>query len=257
MNTSYGYQEICVKDLFDAAGSVPGSLRAVPTEMWMWSSMPVKDPILEVVGNLRGRGICYPAVKNGKSTVEGILLTTAPMERVVEKIRSVCEEHFLSYEIEKSGTHLCIVVGGEENFQPKRELFLFTSRFGDFAGIKFSIEVKERWKWQSKPLVETLHELRDLGHEMVDYKEIQLDGRRSCVIRLSEAAPRQEALLKIHKLLDHTGWTPLQGIESARQAANVGNFVFRKDRYLASVRIQDNDSNDEELVVLCQVSEER
>ena len=127
----------------------------------MWSSMRVKDPIFEVVANLRGRGICYPAVKNGKSTVEGILLTTAPIERVVEKIRSVCEEHFLSYEIEKSGTHLCIVVGGEENFQPKRELFLFTSRFGDFAGIKFSIEVKERWRWQSKPMVETLYELRD------------------------------------------------------------------------------------------------
>jgi len=185
------------------------------------------------------------------------LLTTAPIEGVVEKIRSVCEDHFLGYKIEKSGTHLCIVVGGEESFQPRRELFLFTSRFGDFAGIKFSIEVKERWAWQSKPLIETLYELRDLGHEMVDYQEIQLDGRRSCVIRLSEASSRQEALLKIHKLLARAGWTPVRGMESARQFARVGNFIFRKDRYLASVRIHDNNSNDDELIVLCQVSEDR
>jgi hypothetical protein len=98
MNTNYGYQEVSVKDLFDDATGVPDSLQAVPKERWNWSSMPAKDPILELVGNLRGRGICYPAVKNGKSTVEGILLTTAPVERIVERVRSVCEEHFLSYE---------------------------------------------------------------------------------------------------------------------------------------------------------------
>jgi hypothetical protein len=255
MNTNYSYQEISVKDLFDDATGVPNSLRAVPKERWNWSSMPAKDPILELVGNLRGRGICYPAVKNGMSTVEGILLTTASVERIVERIRSVCEEHFLSYEIEKSGTHLSIVVGGEESFQPKRELFLFTSRFGDFAGIKFSIELKERWQWQAKPLVETLNELRGLGDEMVDYKEIQLDGRRSCVIRLSESAPRQVALLRIRALFDRSGWMPVEGIESVARPAGGGNFVFRKDRYLASVRIQDNDSNAEEITVLCQVSE--
>jgi hypothetical protein len=255
MKANYGYQEISVKDLFDEATGIPGSLRAVPKEIWKWSSMPVEDPILVLVGNLRGRGICYPAVKNGKSTVEGILLTTTPIERVVERVRSVCEEHYLAYEIEKNGTHLSIVVGGEEGFQAKRELFLFTSRFGDFSGIKFSIELKERWQWQAKPLVETLNELRGLGHEVIDYKEIQLDGRRSCVIRLSESAPRQEALLKIHELLDRTGWLPVQNIQSVALPSGAGNFVFRKDRYLASVRIQDHDSNDEELTVLCQVSE--
>jgi hypothetical protein len=255
MKANYGYQEISVKDLFDDATGIPGSLRAVPKEIWKWSSMPVEDPILVLVGNLRGRGICYPAVKNGKSTVEGILLTTTPIDRVVERVRSVCEEHYLTYEIEKNGTHLSIVVGGEEGFQPKRELFLFTSRFGDFSGIKFSIELKERWQWQAKPLVETLNELRGLGHEVIDYKEIQLDGRRSCVIRLSESAPRQEALLKIHELLDRTGWLPVQNIQCVALPSSAGNFVFRKDRYLASVRIQDNDSNDEELTVLCQVSE--
>jgi hypothetical protein len=244
-----------VKDLFDAAAA-SGSLRAGPTEMWRWSSMPGKDPILELVGNLRGRGICYPAVKNGKSTIEGILLTTAPIERIVERVRSVCEEHFLRYEIEKSGTHLCIIVGGEEDFQPKRELFLFTSKFGDLAGIKFSIEVKERWQWQSKPLVDTLYELRDLGHEMIDYKEIRVEGRRSCVIRLVKAAPRQEALLTINELLDRSGWMPAEGTASVSRSASAGNFVFRKDRYLACVRIEDNDSNNEEIIVLCQVSEE-
>jgi hypothetical protein len=255
MNTNYGYQEISVKDLFDDATGVPDSLQAVPKERWNWSSMPAKDPILEFVGNLRGRGICYPAVKNGKSTVEGILLTTAPVERIVERVRSVCEEHFLSYEVEKSGTHLRIVVGRVENFQPKRELFLFTGRFGDCAGIKFSIELKERWQWQAKPLVETLKELRGLGDEMVDYKEIQLDGRRSCVIRLLESAPRREALLKMDKLFERSGWLPVEGIDCVARSAGEGNFVFRKDRYLASVRIQEGDSNEEEMVVLCQVSE--
>jgi hypothetical protein len=255
MNTNYGYQEISVKDLFDDATGVPDSLRAVPKERWNWSSMPAKDPILELVGNLRGRGICYPAVKNGKSTLEGILLMTVPVERILERVRSVCEEHFLSYEIEKSGTHLSIVVGDEEGFRPKRELFLFTSRFGDFAGIKFSIGLAERWQWQSEPLVETLNELQGLGDEMIDYKEIQLDGRRSCVIRLSESAPRQEALLKMHDLFDRSGWMPVKGIEFMARPAEWGNFVFRKGRYLASVRIQDNDSKTEEIVVLCQVSE--
>jgi hypothetical protein len=94
-----------------------------------------------------------------------------------------------------------------------------------------------------------------LGEEMVDYKEIQLDGRRSCVIRLLESAPRREALLKMHKLFDRSGWRPVEGIDCAARPAGGGNFVFRKDRYLASVRIQGNDSNDEEIVVLCQVSE--
>jgi hypothetical protein len=255
MNTNYGYQEISVKDLFDDATGIPDSLQAIPKERWDWSSTPAKDPILELVGNLRGRGICYPAVKNGKSTVEGILLTTAPVERIVERVRSVCEEHFLSYEIEKSGTHLSIVVGRTESFQPKRELFLFTGRFGDYAGIKFSIELSGRWQWQAKPLLETLKELRDLGDEMVDYKEIQLDGRRSCVIRLLETAPRQEAQLKMYELFDRSGWMPVEDIDCVARAAGGGNFVFRKDRYLASVRIQGNDSNGEETVVLCQVSE--
>jgi hypothetical protein len=215
--------------------------------------MSEKDPILELVGNLRGRGICYPAVKNGQSTVEGILLTTASLERIVERVRAVCEEHFLSYQIEKSGTHLCLVVGGQEPFQPQRELFLFTSKFGDFTGIKFSIELKERWEWQARPLVETLYELRDLGHEMIDYKEIQLEGRRSCAMRLAESAPRQEALVKIHELLDRSGWRSAKG---AGHPAGPANFVFRKGRYLASVRVQDNDSNKEEVFILCQVSEE-
>jgi hypothetical protein len=255
MKTRYGYQEISVKDLFDDATGVPGSLRAVPKEIWEWSSMPVQDPILEVVGNLRGRGICYPAVKNGMSTVEGILLTTTPIDLVVEKVRSVCEEHRLRHEIERNGTHLSILIGGEKSFQPKHELFLFASRFGDFAGIKFSIGLKERWQWQAKPLVETLNELRGLGHEVIDYKEIQLGGRRSCVIRLSESAPRKEALLKISELLERTGWLPVQSIGCAALPASAGDFVFRKDRYLATVRIQVHDSNDKELVVLCQVSE--
>jgi hypothetical protein len=35
------------------------------------------------------------------------------------------------------------------------------------------------------------------------------------------------------------------------QKVPTGNFVFRKDRYLASVRIQENDSNEEETHVLC------
>ena len=255
MNTNYGYQEISVKDLFDDATGVPGSLRTVRTERWEWASMPETDPILELVGNLRGRGICYPAVKNGKSTVEGILLTTAPIERVVERVRSVCEEHFLRYEILKSGTHLSIVIGGGESYQPKRELFLFTSKFGDFAGIKFSMELAECWKWQAEPLIETLNELQGLGDEMIDYKEIQLDGRRSCVIRLSESASRREALLKIRERLDRSGWMPVASIESVPQLARSGNFVYRKDRYLASVRIQDSNSSDEEIIVFCQVSE--
>jgi hypothetical protein len=174
----------------------------------------------------------------------------------VERVRAVCEEHFLSCQIEKSGTHLCIVVGGEESFQSKRELFLFTGKFGDFAGIKFSIELEKRWEWQSKPLVETLHELRDLGHEMIDYKEIRLEGRRSCAIRLSEAAPRQEALLKMQELLDRSGWMSAKGIENATRSASAESFVFRKGRYLASVRVEENDSNNEEVFVLCQVSEE-
>jgi hypothetical protein len=255
MKTNYGYDEVSVKDLFDDATGVPDSLRAVPNQRWNWSSTPAKDPILELVGNLRGRGICYPAVKNGKSTVEGILLTTAPVERIAERVRSVCEEHFLRYEIERSGTHLSIAIGGEESFQPKRELFLFTSRFGDFAGIKFSIELKDRWQWQAKPLVETFNELRGLGDEMLDYKEIQLDGRRSCVIRLSESAPRHEALLRMHELFDRSGWRPVKGIECVVRPASGGNFVFRKDRYLASVRIEGTDPNTEEIIVLCQVSE--
>jgi hypothetical protein len=256
MNTNYGYQDVSVKDLFDDATGVPDSLQAVPKERWDWSSMPAKDPILELVGNFRGRGICYPAVKNGQSTIEGILLTTAPLERIVERVRSACEEHFLSYEIERSGTHLRIVIGRAESFQPKRELFLFTGRFGDYAGIKFSIELKGRWQWQAKPLVETLIELRDLGDEMVDYKEIQLDGRRSCVIRLSETAPRREALMKMHKLFDRSGWLPVEGVDCVARSRGEGDFVFRKDGYLASVRIQDNDLKDEETVVFCQVSEE-
>ena len=101
----------------------------------------------------RGSGVCYPAVKNGKSSVRGILLTTEQIERVVERVRPVCGEHFLPCKIEKSWTHLSVVVGGEEGFQPKRELLLFTSRFGDFAGIKFSIELGEPWQRQSEPLV--------------------------------------------------------------------------------------------------------
>jgi len=153
MNTNYGYQEISVKDLFDDAAAVSGSLRALPSEMWMLPSMPAKDPILELVSSLRGRGVCYPAVKNGKSSVRGILLTTEQIERVVERVWSVCGEHFLPCKIEKSWTHLSVVVGGEEGFQPKRELLLFTSRFGDFAGIKFSIELGEPWQRQSEPLV--------------------------------------------------------------------------------------------------------
>ena len=243
-----------MKDLLDAA-VVQGGVRAIPTESWTWSSLPVQDPILELIGNLRGRGICYPAVKNGMSTFEGILLTTSSFERVVERIRSVCEEHFLRYEIEVSGTHLCIVIG-VENFEPKRKLFLFTSRFGDFAGIKFSIEIAERWQWTSKLLVETLQELRGLGQDMIDYKEIQLDGKRSCAIRLVDSMPKKQAWSKINMVLDRTGWMPVRVTDGVSRSPRSEIFRFRKAGYLASIKIQDNESDNEETVILCKVSEE-
>jgi len=253
MNTDCGCEEIFVKDLLDTA-VVRGGVRAIPTEAWTWSSSPVQDPILELIGNLRGRGICYPAVKNGKSTFEGILLTTASIERVVERIRSVCEEHFLRYEIEFSGTHLSIVIGGE-NFEPKRELFLFTSRFGDFAGIKFSIEIAERWRWTSKLLVETLDELRGLGHDMIDYKEIQLDGRRSCAIRLVDSMPKKQAWSKINRVLNRTGWMTVQATERVSGWPKTETVHFRKAGYLASIKIQDSESDNDGAVILCKVSE--
>jgi len=253
MNTDSGCEEIFVKDLLDTA-VVRGGVRAIPTEAWTWSSFPVQDPILELIGNLRGRGICYPAVKNGKSTFEGILLTTASFERVVERIRSVCEEHFLRYEIEVSGTHLSIVIG-VENFEPKRELFLFTSRFGDFAGIKFSIEITERWRWTSKLLVETLDELRGLGHDMIDYKEIQLDGRRSCVIRLVDSLPKRQAWSKINRVLNRTGWMTVQATDGVSGLLKAETVHFRKAGYLVSIKIQDGESDSDETVIQCKVSE--
>jgi hypothetical protein len=253
MNTDCGCEEIFVKDLLDTA-VVRGGVRAMPTEAWTWSSFPVQDPILELIGNLRGRGICYPAVKNGKSTFEGILLTTASIERVVERIRSVCEEHFLRYEIEFGGTHLSIVIG-DHNFEPKRELFLFTSRFGDFAGIKFSIEIAERWRWTSKLLVETLDELRGLGHDMIDYKEIQLDGRRSCAIRLIDSKPRTQAWSQINRVLNRTGWMTVQVTDRVSGWPKTETVHFRKAGYLASIKIQDSESDNDETVILCKVSE--
>jgi hypothetical protein len=253
MNTDCGCEEIFVKDLLDTA-VVRGGVRAIPTEAWTWSSFPVQDPILELIGNLRGRGICYPAVKNGKSTFEGILLTTASFERVVERIRSVCEEHFLRYEIEVSGTHLSIVIG-DENFEPRRELFLFTSRFGDFAGIKFSIEIAERWRWTSKLLVETLDELRGLGHDMIDYKEIQLDGRRSCAIRLVDSMPKKQAWSKINRILNRTGWMTVQATDGVSDWPKTETVHFRKAGYLVSIKIQDSGSDNDETVILCKVSE--
>lgn len=253
MNTDCGYEGLFVKDLLDTA-VVRGGVRPIPTEAWTWNSFSVRDPILELISNLRGRGICYPAVKNGKSTFEGILLTTASFERVVERIRSVCEEHFLHHEIEVSGTHLSIVIG-VENFEPKRELFLFTSRFGDFAGIKFSIEIVERWGWTSKLLVETLDELRGLGHDMIDYKEIQLDGRRSCAIRLVDSMPKKQAWSKINRVLDRTGWMRVQATDGVSGLPNTETYHFRKAEYLASIKIQDSETDNDETVILCKVSE--
>jgi hypothetical protein len=48
MNTDCGYEEILVKDLLDAA-IVRGGVRAIPTEAWTWSSIPVQDPVLRQI----------------------------------------------------------------------------------------------------------------------------------------------------------------------------------------------------------------
>jgi hypothetical protein len=211
---------------------------------------------LEFVGNLRGRGICYPAFKNGKSTIEGILLTSATFGRVAERARSVCEEHMLDYQMDRFGTLLTIIIGGEGTGQPKRELFLFASKCGESAGIKFSIELQEPWKWHTKPLLETFHELRTLGNRMIDYKEIQLDGRRSCVIRFGEIAPIHDALARIGRKLTHAGWSPVAAIACDSRSLGAEAAAFRKSRYQASIRIVGDDITGDELVVFCQVAQE-
>jgi hypothetical protein len=62
--------------------------------------------------------------------------------------------------------------------------------------------------------------------------------------------------MKMHKLFDRSGWLPVEGVDCVARSRGEGDFVFRKDGYLASVRIQGNDLKDEETVVFCQVSEE-
>jgi hypothetical protein len=256
MNTQHIYQEISVKELFDSAAAAPRDSRTLPTERWAWSSIRGKDPILEFVGNLRGRGICYPAFKNGKSTIEGILLTSATFGRVADRARSVCEEHFLSYQMERLGTLLSIIIGGEGTGQAKRELFLFASRCGESAGIKFSIELPNLWEWPTKPLLETLRELRTLGNHMIDYKEIQLDGRRSCVIRFGELAPIHEALARINRHLTRAGWGLVIETEYDSQSRGVEAAIFRKGQYQVSVRIVGDELSGDELIVFCQVAQE-
>lgn len=256
MKTEFCSQEISVKELFDTAAAAPRDSRTFPTERWAWSSIRGTDPVLEFVGNLRGRGICYPAFKNGKSTIEGILLTSATFGRVVDRARTVCEEHLLNYQIERFGTLLSIVIGGEGTGQAKREMFLFTSKCGESAGIKFSIELQDRWEWQTKPLVEAFRELRTLGNRMIDYTEIQLDGRSSCVIRFGESAPMREALVRISRHLTRAGWGPVTPIPCESRSSGAEAAVFRKGRYQASVRIVGDDFNGDELIVFCQVAQE-
>jgi len=256
MDTNYGCQEISVKELFDAAASAPRDSHTFLTERWVWSSIRGTDPVLEFVGNLRGRGVCYPALKNGISTIEGILLTSATFGRVADRARSVCEEHLLDYQMDRFGTLLTIIIGGEGTGQPKRELFLFTSKCGESAGIKFSIELQDQRKWHTKPLLETFRELRTLGNRMIDYKEIQLDGRRSCVIRFGELAPMHDALGRIGRKLTHAGWSPAAAIACDSRSFGVEAAAFRKGRYQASIRMVGSDITGDDLVVFCRVADE-
>lgn len=97
------------------------------------------NEILEFIRQLNGDGMRFSTVKNCGTGVEGILLTTSPFDWVIGKLYAFCQERFLRCDLESRGPHLSVATLGDRNSRRIGELQLFTSPYGDFAGIKFPI----------------------------------------------------------------------------------------------------------------------
>jgi hypothetical protein len=97
------------------------------------------NEILDFIRQLNGDGMRFSTVKDGGTVVEGILLTTSPYEWVIRKLDAFCHERLLHCDLESRGPHLSVATLGDRNHRRIGELQLFTSPYGDFAGIKFPI----------------------------------------------------------------------------------------------------------------------
>jgi hypothetical protein len=102
------------------------------------SSNSQDNLILEFIKQLNGNGL-FSTINNGETAVEGVLLTTSPFDWVIGKLHAFCHERLLRCDVESRGPHLSVAIIGDRNGQCVGELHLFTSQYGDFAGIKFPI----------------------------------------------------------------------------------------------------------------------
>jgi hypothetical protein len=105
----------------------------------MRTSDPEHDLIFEFIRQLNGNETRFSTIYHGDRVVEGVLLTTSPFVWVLAELRSFCHERFLRCDIETRGPHLSVAILGDRNFRRIGELQLFTSQYGDFAGIRFPI----------------------------------------------------------------------------------------------------------------------
>jgi hypothetical protein len=95
------------------------------------------NPILDFVRQLDSDGARFSIIGNGENGVEGVLLTVSSVDRVLQRLRVFCRERFLRCDIESRGPGLSVAILSGANFRHSGEVF--SSQYGDFAGIRFPI----------------------------------------------------------------------------------------------------------------------
>jgi hypothetical protein len=108
-------------------------------QILMRASNPQHDLIFEFIRQLNGNEMRFSTIHNGDRVVEGVLLTTSPFVWVLGKLNSFCHERLLRCDVETRGPHLSVAVLGGRDFRRIGERQLFTSRYGDFVGIRFPV----------------------------------------------------------------------------------------------------------------------
>ena len=130
-------------DAIDGAGK-PVFKQEALNQIPMRASNPQQDLIFEFIRQLNGNEMRFSTINHGDHIVEGVLLTTSPFVWLLGRLYSFCHERLLRCDVETRGPHLSIAILGDRNFRRIGEVQLFTSQYGDFAGIKFPIQRERR-----------------------------------------------------------------------------------------------------------------
>jgi hypothetical protein len=105
----------------------------------MRSSQAGNNPIFDFIRQLDRNGARFSTINGAGNGEEGVLLTVSPVDWVVNKLQVFCRERLLRCNVESRGPRLSVAIVGDQNCQRIGELHLFTSQYGDFAGIRFPI----------------------------------------------------------------------------------------------------------------------